>query len=241
MTEQETEIETQAVTYAKANRTRIARELTDLDKFPADQQPVSIFMCGSPGAGKTEASKAFLEMFDETGIIRLDPDELRVFFQEYTGENSFLFQKAVSLIVERTLDRIFNNNQSFILDGTFSNFDIACKNIERSLKRNRAVLIIFVYQEPTLAWEFVQAREKLEGRRILPTTFIDQFLNSQEVVRQVKAKYGAVIKIDLLIKNNDGSTRIYHDNITDVQHHIKKKYSRTELIRLLNLPPEPIF
>ncbi|MGI2214537.1 hypothetical protein [Shewanella oncorhynchi] len=43
MTEQETEIETQAVTYAKANRTRIARELTDLDKFPADQQPVSIF------------------------------------------------------------------------------------------------------------------------------------------------------------------------------------------------------
>ena len=198
-------------------------------------------MCGSPGAGKTEASKAFLEMFDETGIIRLDPDELRVFFQEYTGENSFLFQKAVSLIVEPTLDRIFNNNQSFILDGTFSNFDIACKNIERSLKRNRAVLIIFVYQEPTLAWEFVQAREKLEGRRILPTTFIDQFLNSQEVVRQVKAKYGAAIKIDLLIKNNDGSTRIYHDNITDVQHHIKKKYSRTELIRLLNLPPEPIF
>lgn len=103
------------------------------------------------------------------------------------------------------------------------------------------MLIIFVYQEPTLAWEFVQAREKLEGRRILPTTFIDQFLNSQEVVRQVKAKYGAAIKIDLLIKNNDGSTRIYHDNITDVQHHIKKKYSRTELIRLLNLPPEPIF
>jgi hypothetical protein len=103
-------------------------------------------MCGSPGAGKTEASKAFLEMFDDTGIIRLDPDELSVFFQEYKGENSYLFQKAVSLIVERTLDKIFKNDQSFILDGTFSSFDIACNNIERSLKRNRAVLIIFVYQ-----------------------------------------------------------------------------------------------
>ena len=100
MTEQETEIETQAIIFAKANRTRIARELTDLGKYPADQQPVSIFMCGSPGAGKTEASKAFIEVFDETGIIRLDPDELRVYFQEYTGKNSYLFQKAVSFIVE---------------------------------------------------------------------------------------------------------------------------------------------
>jgi predicted ABC-type ATPase len=240
MTEQETEIETQAIIFAKANRTRIARELTDLGKYPADQLPVSIFMCGSPGAGKTEASKAFIEVFDETGIIRLDPDELRVYFQEYTGKNSYLFQKAVSFIVERTLDRIFNNDQSFILDGTLSNFDIACKNIDRSLMRNRAVLIIFVYQEPVLAWEFVQAREKLEGRGILPSIFIDQFLNSQKVVRQVKTKYGASIKIDLLIKNNDGSTRIYHDDITAVEHHIEKEYTRAELVRLLNLPPEPI-
>lgn len=72
MTEQETEIETQAVTYAKANRTRIARELTDLDKFPADQQPVSIFMCGSPLAlEKPKLQKRFLKCLMKRELLGL--------------------------------------------------------------------------------------------------------------------------------------------------------------------------
>jgi len=53
---------------------------------------------------------------------------------------------------------MFKNNQSFLLDDTLSNLDVARKNIERSLRKGREVLIIFVYQEPELAWRFVQAR-----------------------------------------------------------------------------------
>ncbi|WP_351018659.1 zeta toxin family protein [Shewanella sp. AC91-MNA-CIBAN-0169] len=81
----------------------MAREQTNLNTFPADLQSVSIFMYGSPGAGKKKASKTFIDMFDDTGTIRLAPNQLRVFFQKYTGENSCLFQKAVSFIIARPL------------------------------------------------------------------------------------------------------------------------------------------
>ncbi|RYV02077.1 Zeta toxin [Shewanella sp. OPT22] len=235
MNQAEQEIELRAVEFAKKNRTRIGRELSDIKKYPADNQPVSIFMCGSPGAGKTEASKVFLEAFSDANIIRLDPDELRGYFEDYTGNNSYIFQKGVSFIVERTLDFIFKNDQSFVLDGTLSNFNIACKNIDRSLNRERTVLVIFVYQEPLLAWEFVQAREKVEGRKIKLETFIEQFLGSQAVIRQIKAKYGDAVKVDLLLKSTDGSPREYRDNIKYIDDHINKKYSRSELERLLDL------
>ena len=98
------ELERQAITYAKNNRTRIARELTDKNRFPPDARPVSVFMAGSPGAGKTEASKAFLEEIGADNVLRLDPDELRELIPGYTGDNSYLFHRAVSFIVERTLN-----------------------------------------------------------------------------------------------------------------------------------------
>ncbi len=64
MTQTNEEVQAQALAYAKSHRTRIARERTDLDKFPSEEQPVSVFMAGSPGAGKTEASMELLSEFD---------------------------------------------------------------------------------------------------------------------------------------------------------------------------------
>ncbi|RJY06014.1 hypothetical protein D5R81_18195 [Parashewanella spongiae] len=90
------------------------------------------------------------------------------------------------------------------------------------LKRERIVLIIFVFQEPSLAWKFVQAREKVEDRRIQPETFIEQFLGAQSVIRQVKTKYGDAVKVDLLLKNTDDSPKEYRDNIADMEQHTNK-------------------
>lgn len=63
-------------------------------------------MAGSPGAGKTEASKALLEEFVEKGrkVLRIDPDDLRSEFEHYSGNNSWLFQPAVSILVEKIHD-----------------------------------------------------------------------------------------------------------------------------------------
>ncbi|MFT6790264.1 MAG: UDP-N-acetylglucosamine kinase [Pseudoalteromonas rhizosphaerae] len=230
------ELERQAIAYAKNNRTRIARELTDKDQFPPDTRPVSVFMAGSPGAGKTEASKAFLEEIGADNVLRLDPDELRELIPGYTGDNSYLFHRAVSFIVERTLDHAFKNKQSFLLDGTLTSYDVAKKNIERSIRKERQVLILFVYQKPELAWEFVEAREKLEGRRILADTFIDQFFASQEVIRELKLKFGSQIQVDLLVKNNKGKTRFYHDNVQAIEHHLDEKFTREDLQSLIESP-----
>ncbi|GEN41700.1 zeta toxin family protein [Pseudoalteromonas nigrifaciens] len=218
------------------NRTRIARKLTDKNEFPSDIRPVSVFMSGSPGAGKTETSKAFLEEIGADNVLRLDPDELRELIPGYSGDNSYLFHRAVSFIVERTLDHAFKNKQSFLLDGTLASYDVAKKNIERSIRKGRQVLILFVYQKPELAWEFVEAREKLEGRRILPNIFIDQFFASQEVIRELKLNFGSQIQVDLLVKNNKGKTRFYHGNVQAIEHHLDEKFTREDLESLIESP-----
>jgi len=66
------------------------------------------------------------------------------------------------------LDLALEQQQSFILDSTFSDLERARNNIQRSIKHERSIKIMYVYQSPLLAWKFVQAREVDEGRRVLP-------------------------------------------------------------------------
>lgn len=162
LTDQEARIEKEALDYARAQKKTIATRLTNPAIYLSEENPVSVFMAGSPGAGKTEASIELLKKIG-TPVIRIDPDELRDEFPDYSGENAWLFQKAVSVLVDRIHDTALEQRQSFLLDGTLSRYDVARKNIERSLKRKRAVQILYVYQEPRLAWAFVQAREAAEG------------------------------------------------------------------------------
>lgn len=233
----ELELATQerALEFAKKNKKQIARELTSLDVYMPEINPVSVFMAGSPGAGKTEASKVLLDRYSNQGapILRIDPDELREKFDEYDGHNAWLFQRAVSLLVERIHDLALKNWQSFILDGTLANLNIATKNIERSLKRDRFVQIYYVYQDPRLAWEFVQAREKSEGRRILVPHFIEQYFAAREVVNKLKKDFGQDIRVDLLMKNTRGGNRFYEANIDRIDNHVSEKYTPETLLQAL--------
>ncbi len=68
--------------------------------------------------------------------------------------------------------------QSFLLDAALDSYDVAEKNIRRCIKRKRFIQILSVYQRPGLAWEFVQAREKVEGCRIRVDTFYRTVLRS---------------------------------------------------------------
>ncbi len=82
MTQEEQAISERAVVFAKQNRTRIARDLACLETYSSDEYPVSVFMAGSPGAGKTEVSRAFIGMMQAGGskALRIDPDDFRVYF-----------------------------------------------------------------------------------------------------------------------------------------------------------------
>ncbi len=234
LTEQEARIEQEALDYARAQKRAIAKRLTDPEIYLPEENPVSVFMAGSPGAGKTEAS---IELLNKIGtpVIRIDPDELREECPGYSGENAWLFQKAVSVLVDRIHDAALEQRQSFLLDGTLSRYDVARKNIERSLKRKRTVQILYVYQEPRLAWAFVQAREAAEGRRIRPEHFAEQYFAAREVVNRLKREFGKAIDVDLLLKNNDNSQRLYRAGIDQIDNHIPEKYSRSDVEQMLKL------
>lgn len=231
LSEEEQRISERAIQFARKHRQKIARSVTDRAAYPSEEQPVSVFMAGSPGAGKTEASKALLEALGENdvSILRIDPDELREQFLDYTGHNSWLFQSATSLLVERIVDLALKQHQSFLLDGTLASYDVAEKNIRRCIKRNRFIQILYVYQRPGLAWEFVQARETVEGRRIRVDTFIEQYFAAREVVNRLKVEFGKDLQVDLLLKDHDGSNKVYKDNVDKIDNYIPEKYSRAQL------------
>ncbi len=233
--EEEKAIEEKALQFARANKKSIAKKYTDKNVYCAEENPVSVFMAGSPGAGKTEVSKEFLNQIGQTDCptIRIDPDDLRGEFEDYTGDNSHLFQRAVAVLVEKIHDKVLDQKQSFLLDGTLSNFEKADQNISRSLNKRRLVQILYVYQEPRLAWAFVQAREKAEGRRILVEDFINQYFAARSNVNQLKKKYGKQIQVDLLLKNIDNSHRSYEANIDIIDNHVPEKYTPASLAELL--------
>lgn len=232
LTDTQLRIQEHATEFARRNKKAIARRLTDPSIYPPEEQPVSVFMAGSPGAGKTEASKALLEKFGEN-ILRIDPDDLRSEFEGYSGDNSWLFQAAVSVLVDKIHDLALDQRQSFLLDGTLTNFPKAVQNITRSLKKDRFVQILYVYQEPVTAWEFVQAREKIEGRQILVEHFIEQYFEARNSVNNLKTKFGADIKIDLLLQNSDNSRKLYRANIDQIDNHVPEKYTPAALETLL--------
>ena len=234
LTKQELAIEEEALTFAKKNKSVITKRLTDKAIYLPEQEPVSVFMAGSPGAGKTEASLELLnDLASEIKILRIDPDELRHEFPQYSGDNSYLFQKAVSVLVDRTHDLALDQKQSFLLDGTLSNYERAVKNIERSLKRNRLVQILYVYQDPLLAWQFVKAREAIEGRRILPNHFIEHYFSARDTVNRLKEFFGKRVQVDLLLKDINNGNRSYKANIDRIDNHIPEKYTAAALEREL--------
>lgn len=234
-TDEEARINDEALEFARANKKAIAKRWTSTDRYPREENPVSVFMAGSPGAGKTEASLELLKKFGDSPVIRIDPDELRKEFPAYTGANSWLFQRAVSILVDKVHDMALDQCQSFLLDGTLSHYDIAKKNIDRSIGRKRAVQILYVYQEPQLAWDFVQAREAAEGRRIEPEHFIEQYFAARDVVNRLKRELGKDISVDLLLKNNDNTQRMYRAGVDQIDNHIPEKYTRAQIEQMLKV------
>jgi predicted ABC-type ATPase len=226
--------------FARANKKRIAKELTDASKFASDEVPFSVFMAGSPGAGKTEVSKALintLEAGKKHKVIRIDGDELRRLIPGYTGSNSYLFQGAVSILVDKIHDLALDKKQTFLLDGTFSKYDKAVNNIKRSLARNRIVMIFYVYQRPEVAWKFTEAREKLEGRNIPKSAFINSLIEPRETICRIRKDFDDKVVIFLVKKNFE--THDVEEIIAiaqdgkQIDDYLGKAYTKEDLEKLL--------
>lgn len=232
MSPEELNIKETAEEYARSNKNRIAKEI--ISKYPIEANPISVFMAGSPGAGKTEASKNLIKELTgvEESTLRIDPDELRQFFVQYTGKNSSLFQGATSILAEKIHDLAIKKNISFVFDTTFSKIDKAKLNVERSLDHKRLVQVIYVYQDPIQAWGFVKARELKDGRHIPKESFIEEYFKARTVVNQIKKEFSEVT-LYLLVKNIDGTVQDYKENIDNIDNHVKESYTNDTLNNML--------
>jgi UDP-N-acetylglucosamine kinase len=242
MTPIEIAIEEAAFEFARVNRAALARDIADTSIFTPEDYPVTVFMAGSPGAGKTEISKALVEIIEGGGdglkaqrVLRIDPDEFRSLIPGYTGSNSFLFQRAVTKILEKVLDRAFEKRISFILDGTMANINVARRNIDRVLGNRRAAQIMYVYQRPELAWQFVRAREITEGRNIPTDEFVRQYLAARRNIIEIRRSYSENLIVNLLVKNTDGTDGEYEGDVTvdQIDDLLPETYDHAGLIELL--------
>jgi UDP-N-acetylglucosamine kinase len=228
-------VKLEAENFARLNKKQIARKLTDPAKFPPDAQPVAVFMSGSPGAGKTEASLRLIENLSPTGngVLRIDSDDLRVRIPGYTGTNSSLFQSATSIIADRMQDCAIEQHQNYVFDGTLTNEIRARENILRCLKHEYSVYIIYVYQDPIQAWAFVKAREQRDGRIVPKEAFIDQYFRARECVNYLKVEFGNKIEVHLIVKNLDGTDFRYKANIRSIDSYVPETYTRDTLSRMI--------
>ncbi len=226
------DISEEAYQWVRKNKKKI------IDRFigntPPVDNPVSFFTAGSPGAGKTEYSKTFIKdlnkIFQEKyqkdyPIARIDADDIRIILKDYNGSNSSLFQRASVLAVNILHDYVLKKNINFLLDGTFASEKYAVENIERSLKKNRKVQILYLFQNPLHAWRLTKAREAKEGRNVPMEVFIRDYFSAKKIIEEMKTKFTDKISVDLVVRDFlSGETKTYSD-ISDIDSYMKLPYN----------------
>lgn len=228
----------------KSNQKLLFKKFVDPFKFPASQYPLVIFMAGSPGAGKTEFVRELKELEKKGQLAAsepfavIDPDAIRDFLPGYTGSNSHLFQNAISIGVTTLFNQVIKNKQNAIIDGTFSNYKHARQNVEKAIESNSGVMVFYIFQHPTVAWDFTQKREVVEGRRITQKDFIDKFIAAKDTVNKIKQEFGDKVFLNVVIKDYKDSVynkrieRVF-TNIEEVEKFTKFRYNKSEIERLL--------
>lgn len=223
----------QAEEWVKNNKAKIIDRFASPSEYPKEQAPVSTFMAGSPGAGKTEFSKSLVGQFKDKPV-RIDADEIREILPEYDGANAYLFQGAASLAVNKLFDHVIKKGISTLLDGTFAHPQ-ALPNISRSLKHGRQVDIYYLYQDPLVSWEFTKIREATEKRNIPKESFAQQFFESQAKVTEAKETFGDKVNLHVVVKDYNRGLEKLSVNVKRVESYIPKKYNNpSDLLKLLS-------
>ena len=190
-------------------------------------------MAGLPGAGKTELSRALIEIA-HVSPVRIDMDELATFIDGYRPEAANEFREAATILLSETYSKVLKQKLDFVMDGTFSSKN-AELNIERALKRGYSVKIVYAYQDPKLAWEFTKAREKVEHRSIKFDGFIETYYKTIENIKYIGKKFDNKINLNIVYKtptNEVGEWKkcISFSKIDDL---IKVEYNKDKLIKYI--------
>ena len=193
------------------------------------EKPLSWFMAGSPGAGKTEISRNFINQRIKEGknnLVIIDADEIREVCKGYNGKNSSTFQKSSDKGINILLDYCLDNDLDFLLDATFA-YKNYKENIKRCIKKNRKIVITYVYQDPISAWNLTKAREIEKGRVVPKGVFIDSFFESRKNVMNVLREFEDKIFIYFVYKKyKNNEYKMWKINTEDEFHTLNKKLDK---------------
>lgn len=218
--------------FIKSNKSLLIQKFVDSKIYKSTENSISLFMAGSPGAGKTEYSNKFIKRFEEP-IVRIDADDIREIIPIYNGRNSDIVQGAASLGVEKLYDYVLKKRIDVIVDGTFAIYNISYRNIKRSIDKNRRVGIFYIYQDPLVAWELTKKREKLDGRMVPKDIFIGSLFAARENVNKIKSIFKEKVRVYLIIKNFSNNTEKSYFNIDNIDNYLKIEYTVKTLNNLL--------
>ncbi|MDO8451644.1 MAG: zeta toxin family protein [bacterium] len=221
-----------AIQFIKNNKRELIKKFADPEIYLTVQNPAAFFMAGSPGAGKTEYSKAFIKELcardDTRRIVRIDADEVRDYLPQYDKTNASEMQRAAILGVNKILDYVFDKDIDFLLDSTFSKYDYAKKDIEICIKHKRKIAIIYIYQDPLVAWDFTKKREKLEGRPIPKDFFIKSFFEAIDTVNKINKEFRQV-QVTILKRNIQQGIEKADINVDNVDKYLNLGYTADSL------------
>ena len=237
------EVSRLAVEYVKQNKKLIIEKFASPDIYKPYPEPATFFMAGSPGAGKTETSKDYILGVEEAinkrlgeggefKIVRIDGDDIRVMLPGYSGNNADLFQEAISLGVNKLIDHCFHKRLSMLVDGTFASPN-SIANIERTIKHNRLPNIIYVAQDPKLAWEHAKARESKDGRRITAEVFANAYFAARDNIKKVKEIWGDKVNLHYAEKDFETNSIKYKINISSIDGYSNLEYNIDSLKEIL--------
>lgn len=230
----------QAREYVKRHKREIIQRYANLDLVPPVGNPEVILMAGPPGAGKSEFSQEMVNLWAESDendekarYVLIDPDVIREGCDGYNGKNAEIFNSAVNLAVDKLLDYVYVHDQNVVIDGTLAHMGVAKKNIERALHHKRQVAIIYVYQEPSLAWEFSKKREATRKRSISESAFVEAFINSRLNANEIKKTYANLVRLHIVEKDSFNKMKKLHLNVNNIDNSISKQYNNKELEEIL--------
>ncbi len=231
----------EAVLDIKKRRKELISRFADLNVYLPVKNPFTVFMAGSPGAGKTEFSHKFdpavYRYHTHVPIVRIDADEIRKLLPQFTGHNSDEVQLATTIGMEKLFDHIQHHDQNAIVDTTFSDYIKAQDNVSRSLKRKRKRGIFYIHLDPQVAWTYTKLRQEKVGRSVTTEFFIDSYLSARDNVDKIKEKFPQ-IEINLIEKvltgDDNNPIKIKTNfNIKKLDYHLKVSYNRHDLEEII--------
>ena len=230
-----TEAEAKRWAKDKTNQDAVVKRF--LEDHPPHQRKLAFFMAGIPGAGKTEFAESTINRL-KSKLVPIEHDKLVEYIPGYQPENYYDFRTAGSALVTRLLDECLQNGYGFIFDGTLSH-EYGYRNIDKTLKNDYFVQIVYIVQAAPTAWILTKDRELVKKRAIEKEGFIITCAKINTSLLNIFQRFKDRDNFGFLIFNKNGkvgigeaTTILYSKDIgtgSEVEKALRETYNTNEL------------